>query len=152
MMDPNLQTCHRYSTVTALAKDYHRIYIALTRAIDGLIIVSGQTLLLHTTNTNEDNLWNTPSAMVRDLEKRKLIYSDLTTLDSHPEAVKEREAMSAAQKTMIEQRTSEMDRFAFMKQMVKMGHQIKQNPDSDMDEQIGTEVEEAAFPTPPRAE
>lgn len=150
MVDPDISTGQRYPIVTPFARDYHRTCVGLTRAMDGLILVGQQTLLLHTTNTTKDTLWNTQSAMIRDLNKRELIYSDLTTLDSHPDAVKEREAMSAAEKMMQEQRTSEANRFAFIDEMVKRGRHIKQYAETGTTELYGTQVEEEPLPNAPR--
>lgn len=144
LVDVKIRTGQKYDTISAFARDPHRICVALTRARDGSIIVGQQSLLLHSTNTDKDIRWNTLNTMVRDLRKRKLIHSDTTTLDSHPDAIKERHQMSAAEKKQREERTSEARRYAFINNLVRKGRYVQPNQNSATNGLFGTMVDDTA--------
>ncbi|KAL8762226.1 MAG: hypothetical protein Q9184_001743 [Pyrenodesmia sp. 2 TL-2023] len=138
----------KYGHVTAFARDYHRLCVGLTRAMNGLIIVGQIELMLNTTDKTRNQLWNTLSALARDMHSRKLIYHDKEHTDTHPVAIEEREAMSEAEKERLEALTSDENRFRFINEWVKKGHAIVHDKNTAPNELFGAKPDPDAQPQP----
>ncbi|KAL8941710.1 MAG: hypothetical protein Q9216_002083 [Gyalolechia sp. 2 TL-2023] len=142
-----MQSGFQYGYVRAFSRDPHRACVALTRAMDGCIVVGQQTLLLQTMKSLKGVMFNTPSRLILDARKRHLIATDTVHLDTHPHAIKEREAMTKAQAEEKAATLSEINRLSFIQQYVNWGHQAtRQDPQGDQGSIFGTKVEEGRHP------
>ncbi|KAL8933193.1 MAG: hypothetical protein Q9211_005916 [Gyalolechia sp. 1 TL-2023] len=143
------QSGHKYGTVTAFSRDPHRLCVALTRAMDGCIVVGQQTLLLQTLKRSKDATYNTLSRMVLDAHKRNLISTDLAHIDTHPSAIKERQEMTKTQADAKAKNLSEINRFSFIQQHISWGHQLTSNEqEAGQGSIFGTKVEAGPRPDP----
>ena len=143
----------KYATVTAFARDFHRICVGLTRAMDGLIVVGQLAFLLHSFRSKKDTLYNTLSRLAGDAHERGLVATDTEHVDTHPYAIKERMAMTEAQLKKKELLTSEVNRYRFIGDYLSYGHRdARKNADKSssapMDPLFATKAEDGPWPTP----
>lgn len=121
--DPDSVTDARYTKVTAFVRDPYRINVALTRAKDGLILVGQAALFSDKVATTKGKLGNTLVYMVRDALNRGLVHRELRFRDTHPAAVAERQAMTAAAKKAAEEAESKYNSFAFISNIIQRNHE-----------------------------
>lgn len=81
-------------------KDARRLCSALTRSKDILVVVYQASALTLRSDKKRTRQRATLMKMVADAHKRGLIYNDTTHLDTHPDAIDERRAMTAREQAL----------------------------------------------------
>ncbi|KAL8903835.1 MAG: hypothetical protein Q9207_003665 [Kuettlingeria erythrocarpa] len=120
-IDPLAAVGQTYSNVTTFARDYHRICVALTRAINGLVVVGQVARLLTSLIKFHDPLANTLHALAADALERGLVAADKTHVDTHPKSQQRHEDIKKRQENQILAAKEDAERHAFYQSFVKFG-------------------------------
>lgn len=127
-----------YSNVTAFTRDYHRLCVALTRAINGLIVVGQLARLLSSLVRAKDPMANTLHSLATDAMDRELIATDKSHFDTHPKATKENEALKKRQSDQVQAAKDDSERFAFYTAYKKWGLAAGTQKSTEQDAGRGT--------------
>ncbi len=120
-IDPLAAVGQAYSNVTTFARDYHRICVALTRAINGLVVVGQVARLLTSLIRTNNPLVNTLHALAADALERGLVVTDITHVDTHPKSQKRHESIEKHQENQILAAKETAERHKFYQSFVKFG-------------------------------
>ncbi|KAL8833878.1 MAG: hypothetical protein Q9170_004055 [Blastenia crenularia] len=129
----------RYDGVPSVARDHHDLCSALTRASDGMIIVGQLARLISSLRSKRDPLYNTLFWLAKDARKRNLVATDLTHLDTYPEATRERAERA---RHNADGRVSEAARMTFIKAYEDWGREAaRKQPPTASDSLFGSKVD-----------
>ena len=93
-----------YITISGHVKNANRICVALSRGKYGLFAFCQVALLLATYDSSQSKRANIAYQLASDALGRELVYDDFETLDSHPNALKERASWPLLKKAQEEER------------------------------------------------
>ncbi|KAL8762229.1 MAG: hypothetical protein Q9184_001746 [Pyrenodesmia sp. 2 TL-2023] len=111
-----------YSNISTFTRDYHRLCLALTRTIDGLMVVGqiANHYISSLIKTNDPRA-NTLPNLAEDAMQRGLIAGDKDHLDTPPKTQQQHEAIKKRQDNQILRAREDAERHSFYQSFVKWG-------------------------------